>query len=79
MKYGHLKKNHLTLSCRMYFPILINWTISFQILGLFVGSFHFHLIFKRNFCFANRREPDQTPRFAASGLVLHCLSMSHMG
>ena len=26
---------------------------------------------------ANSGEPDQTPRFAASDLVLHCLPMSH--
>ena len=26
--------------------------------------------------FANSGEPDQTPRFAASDLVLHCLPMS---
>ena len=26
---------------------------------------------------ANSGEPDQTPRFATSDLVLHCLSMSH--
>ena len=27
--------------------------------------------------FANSGEPDQTPRFAASDMVLHCLPMSH--
>ena len=27
--------------------------------------------------FANSEEPDQAARFAASGLVLHCLPMSH--
>ena len=27
--------------------------------------------------FANSGEPEQTPRFAASDLVLHCLLMSH--
>ena len=32
--------------------------------------------FKINFC-DNSGEPDQTPRFAASDLVLHCLLMSH--
>ena len=26
---------------------------------------------------ANNGEPDQTPCFVASDLVLHCLSMSH--
>ena len=27
--------------------------------------------------FANSGEPDQTPHFVASDLVLHCLPMSH--
>ena len=27
---------------------------------------------------ANSVDPDQTPRFAASDLCLHCLSMSHL-
>ena len=31
----------------------------------------------KNILQANSGEPDQTPRFAASDLVLHCLPMSH--
>ena len=59
----------------MYFPILINWTSPFPILGLLGGIFHFYSNFKRNFLIANSGEPDQTPRFAASDLVLHCLPL----
>ena len=33
--------------------------------------------FLKKLMFANSREPDQTPRFAASDMVVHCLSMSH--
>ena len=40
----------LTHLCRMYFPILINWTSPFPILGLLGGIFHFYSNFKRNFC-----------------------------
>ena len=29
--------------------------------------------------FANSGDPDQTPRFAASDLGLHCLSVTHLG
>ena len=36
------------------------------------SKFQFHLNFK-----ANSGEPDQTPHSVSSGLVLHCLSMSH--
>ena len=42
--------SYLTHLCRMYFPILINWTSPFPILGLLGGIFHFHSNFKRNFC-----------------------------
>ena len=31
----------------------------------------------KEFLFANSGEPDQTPHFVASDLVLHCLPMSH--
>ena len=34
----------------MYFPILINWTSPFPILGLLGGIFYFYSNFKRNFC-----------------------------
>ena len=36
--------------CRMYFPILINWTSPFPILWLLGGIFHFYSSFERNFC-----------------------------
>ena len=42
--------NSLTHLCRMYFPILINWTSPFPILGLLGGIFHFYSNFKRHFC-----------------------------
>ena len=34
----------------MEFPILINWTSPFSILGLLGGIFRFQSNFKRNFC-----------------------------
>ena len=54
------------------FPIHINWTSLFPILGLLGGISNFIQILKE----ANSGEPGQT-RFAASDLVLHCLPMSH--
>ena len=60
----------------MYFPILIDWTSPFPILGLLGSIFHFYQNFKRNSAF-NIGEPDQTPRFATSDRDLHCLSMPH--
>ena len=36
--------------CRMYFPILINWTSPYLMLWLLGGSFHFYSNFKINFC-----------------------------
>ena len=50
---------------------------SLPILGLLGGTFHFHSNIKTNFCKQTVVQPDQTPRFAASDLVLHCLPMSH--
>ena len=35
------------------------------------------LKFYKKFLFANSGEPDQTPHFGASDLVLQCLQMSH--
>ena len=62
----------------MYFPILINWTSLFPILGLLGGIFHFFFNFKRNFCLQTVENlHDQTLRFVASDLVLQCLQMSH--
>ena len=39
---------------------------------------YFEFLFKplKKLLFANSGEPDQTPRFAASDLVMHCLPMS---
>ena len=45
-------------------------------LGLLGGIFHFYSYYKRNL-FANSGEPDQTPHFAASDLVLHGLPISN--
>ena len=56
----------------MYFPIFINWTSKFPIL-----DFSFVIKFLKKRLFANSGRPDQTPRFAASGLVLRCLPMSN--
>ena len=40
-------------------------------------SFLFKFSKKQQLLFANSVEPDQTPCFAASDLVLHCLPLSH--
>ena len=40
----------LTHLCQIYFPILIDWTSPFPILGLLDGIFHFYSNFKRHFC-----------------------------
>ena len=58
-----------------HFPVLINWTSPFLILGLLGGIFHFY--FLKETSVSKQGEPDQTPRFAASDLVLHPLPMSH--
>ena len=60
----------------MYFPILINWTSPFPILGLLGGIFHFIQNLKETSVF-KQWYSDLTPHFAASDLVLHCLPMSH--
>ena len=62
----------------MYFPIFINWTSPFPFLGLLgvICLFFFNSKFKRNIC---KETMENLIRFtfAASGLVLHCLPMSH--
>ena len=63
--------------CQMYFPILINWTSPFPILGLLDGMFSLLFNFLKKLMQANSREPNQTPRFAASNLVLYCSPMYH--
>ena len=60
----------------MYFPFIINWTSPFPILGLLGEIFHLYSN-SNNTSVSNSGEPDQTPRFAASDLILHCLPMSH--
>ena len=47
---------------------------NFRVVGWY---FSFLLKSEKKLLFANSGEPDQTPRFAASDLVLHCLPMSH--
>ena len=43
-----------------------------------VVGWYFSFLFKfKKILFANSGETDQTPRYAASDLVLHCLPMSH--
>ena len=39
--------------------------------------FFIYIQILKKLLFANSGEPDQTPRFAASDLVLHCLPLSH--
>ena len=46
-----------TLFCRVDYPILINWTSLFQILGASGVLFHFYIIF-----IEIHVDPDQTPR-----------------
>ena len=50
----------------------MNWTSPFPILGLLGGIFHYYSTFN-----ANSGEPDQMLGFAASDLVLYCLTMSN--
>ena len=47
---------------------------NFRVLGWY---FSVLFKFKKKLLFANSGEPDQTPRFVASDLVLHYLPMSH--
>ena len=59
----------------MDFSTLINRTSPFP---LRVAGWYFAFIkFDNGIMIANNGEPDQTPRFVESGLVLHCLSVSH--
>ena len=39
--------------------------------------FSFLFIFEKKLLYANSEEPDQTPHFATSDLVLDCLPMFH--
>ena len=59
----------------MDFPISINWMSLFPIMWSLGGIFNFSIqVLKET---ANSGEPDQTPHYAASDLVLHCLPMPH--
>ena len=60
----------------MEFPTLINWTYSFRIKGYGVVSFNF-IQFLKAYSARKQSKPDQTPRSAASDLVLHLFQMSH--
>ena len=58
----------------MEFPTPINWTRPFH---SFVGLyFSFLFNFLKKLLYATSGQPDRAPHFAASDLVLHCLSMS---
>ena len=48
--FAMTKLGILTHLCRMDFPILINWTSSFTILGLSGGIFHFYSNCNRILC-----------------------------
>ena len=55
----------------MEFPTVLNWTNPLLILELLVGIFQFYSNFKKNFCLQTLEKSDQTPRFAASDLILY--------
>ena len=59
----------------MHFPILINWTSPFPILGLLGGIFHFYSNFERDFC--KQTMENLIRHCKMSDLVLHSLLMSH--
>ena len=56
----------------MEFCSLIKWTSSFDFYGLMCGILQLY----SNYV-SKQKNPDQTPRSAASDLVLHCVRMSH--
>ena len=56
-------------------PYLLDESISnFRVVGWY---FFIFIIFLKKLMFANSGQPKQTPRFAASDLVLHCLPTFH--
>ena len=57
-----------------HFYQLVQSISNFRVVGWY---FSFLFKFQKNLLLANSGEPDQTPQFAASDLVLHCLPMSH--
>ena len=70
------KKIHLTHICLVDPSIHINWTSPFPILGVPGVLFSFLFYFWLKFLLANNEDPDQTLRYAASDLGLHCVPMS---
>ena len=76
LSYGYTDIS-LTHICLVDPSILINWTRPFPILEMSGLRCHFYSIANRYSCLVNSENPDQTPRFAASDLGLHCLPMSH--
>ena len=62
----------------MDFPAVINWTSPFLFKGLLGGIFSIFIqILLEQSVSTNSGDPDQTPRYVASGLGLHCLPTSH--
>ena len=53
--------------------ILTNSVSILRVSGVII---HFYFIFGKKILYANIEDPDQTPRFAASDLGLHCLPLS---
>ena len=73
---GKLVLNHLTYLSLIDLPTS-GRTSLFPM--LIVGWYFFSILFKslKKFLFANSGEPDQTSRFVASDLRLHCLPLFH--
>ena len=59
----------------MEYPTLINWNSPFPFLRLLDGIFIFLFKIIITHFVSNSGDPDQTPRFVASDLGLHCLPM----
>ena len=57
-------------------PLLSIGSVHFRFKGCWVVVFIF-FIFDKTLCKQTFGDPDLTPRSLASGLVLHCLHMSH--
>ena len=56
----------------------ICWTSSFVVLGVSGLSCRF-ILFLMKTLLANTVDPDQTPHYVASDLVLHCSPMTYYG
>ena len=70
-------KNFKPINAEWNFPPLLIVPIHFRFKGCWVVFFIFIQIFKETSVTSKQCKPDQMPPFAASGLVLHCLPMSH--